>query len=284
MKSETEGSSALVISKEKSPELFTLGIDSGSLTAKAVIMNGNREILSANVVQLEFVSKQAVEEAITKTLTEADLELDDMAYIVSTGYGRRRFPLAGKTITEISCHAKGAHYFMPNAKTVIDIGGQDSKVIGLDQDGNASNFAMNDRCAAGTGQFMEVMARALRIELAQVGDMSLQAQNKLIISSMCTVFAETEVISLVAEGRDKADILAAIHSSIAGRVTGLVGRVGLRQPVIMTGGVAKNIGMVRALEKELGVSIFVPRDPQIVGAVGAALFAVDYALAGHRLK
>lgn len=259
--------------------LFTLGVDSGSLTAKAVIMDGNRQIVSHSVKQLEFVSEKAVRIAIENALATAGLELSNMAYIVSTGYGRRRLSFAGKAVTEISCHAKGANYVFPDARTVIDIGGQDSKVISVDTSGNVHNFAMNDTCAAGTGQFLEVMARALGVELEKIGELSLQVQTKLKISSMCTVFAESEVISLVAQGHTKEDILSAIHEAIARRISGLVGRVGLRQPVIMTGGVAKNIGVVCALEKELGVSISLPSEPQIVGAIGAALFALDYASA-----
>ena len=258
---------------------FTLGVDSGSLTAKAVIMDGNRKIVSHKVVQLEFVSEKAVKLAVEKALAAAGLELCDLAYIVSTGYGRRKLSFASKAITEISCHAKGAHYVFPDAKTVIDIGGQDSKVISIDSSGNVQNFAMNDTCAAGTGQFLQVMARALGVRLTKIGELSLQSQIKLTISSMCTVFAESEVISLVAQGRQKEDILSAIHEGIARRTVGLVGRVGLRQPVIMTGGVAKNAGLVRALEKELGASITIPKYPQIVGAIGAALFAQDHATA-----
>ena len=259
---------------------LTMGVDSGSLTGKAVIVDGNKRIVAHSVVQLEFVSEKAVRTAMNNVLASAGLEMTQIAYIVSTGYGRRKLDFADKTITEITCHARGANYLYPEGRTVIDIGGQDSKVIGVDIHGNTKNFAMNDRCAAGTGQFLEVMARALGVKLEEIGDLSLQATKKLTISSLCTVFAETEVVSLVAQDNKQTDILAAIHESIARRVSGLVGRVGLIAPVIMTGGVAKNIGMVRALEKELGVSIFVPDEPQIIGALGAALFARDYASNG----
>jgi len=258
---------------------FTMGVDSGSLTGKAVIMDAGKRIVAHNVVQLDFVSQKAVRAAMENTLASAGLEQKDIACIVSTGYGRRRLDIADKSITEITCHARGANYLYAEARMVIDIGGQDSKVIGLDADGNARNFAMNDRCAAGTGQFLEVMARALGVELEQIGALALESKKQLTISSLCTVFAETEVISLVAEGNDVRDILAGIHESIARRITGLVGRVGLLTPAIMTGGVAKNIGMVRALEKVLRITMFVPAEPQIVGAIGAALFAQDYAQA-----
>lgn len=254
-----------------------MGVDSGSLTAKAVIMDGNRQIFAASVVQLDFVSPKAVEEAINNVLAFSGLERKDITYTVGTGYGRRRLDFADKAITEITCHAKGANFVYPEGRMVIDIGGQDSKAIALDTKGNAINFAMNDRCAAGTGQFLEVMARALGFRLEEIGELSLKAQKKLEISSTCVVFAETEIISLVAQGEEKNDILGAIHNSIARRVGGMASRVGVLKPVIMTGGVAKNIGMVRELEKVLSVSIHVPKDPQIIGAIGAALFAQDYA-------
>lgn len=256
---------------------LTMGVDSGSLTAKAVIMNGDKKIVADNVVQLDFVSPKAVEEAIHNVLTFSGLQRKDIAYTVGTGYGRRNLNFADKAITEITCHARGANCVYPEGRMVIDVGGQDSKAIVIDEKGNAINFAMNDRCAAGTGQFLEVMARALGIKLEAIGELSLKAQKKLEISSICVVFAETEVISLVAQGEEKKDILRAIHYSIARRVAGIAGRVGVVKPVIMTGGVAKNIGMVRALEKVLNVPIHVPEDPQIIGAIGAAMFAQDYA-------
>ena len=269
-------SSLLAMSNADAIPPFTMGIDSGSLTAKAVIMDGNRKIVSHSVVQMGFVSQEAVRTAMDNVLASAGKSLEDIAYTVSTGYGRRRLDFADKTITEISCHARGAGFLLPEVRTVIDIGGQDSKVIAVETSGNAKNFAMNDRCAAGTGQFLEVMAKALEVDLDKTGELSLQSQTKLTISSLCTVFAETEVISLVAQGHSKADILAAIHQAIARRITGMVARVGLREPVMMTGGVAKNVGVVRALEKELGVSLTVPQECQIVGAIGGALFASDY--------
>jgi predicted CoA-substrate-specific enzyme activase len=256
---------------------FTMGVDSGSLTAKAVIINGNRQIIADNVVQMDFVSPKAAEKAINNVMVSSGLARKDIIYTVGTGYGRRKINFADKAITEITCHARGASFVYPEGRMVIDIGGQDSKVIALDEKGNVVNFIMNDRCAAGTGQFLEVMARALGFKLEEIGGLSLRAQKNIEISSICAVFAETEVISLVAQGEEKNDILGAIHNSIARRVVGMVGRVGLVRPLIMTGGVAKNIGMVRALEKVLNVSLHVPIDPQIIGAIGAALFAQDYA-------
>lgn len=265
-------------SRKEDSSLFTLGVDSGSLTGKAVIIDGNKRIVSHSVKQLGFVSEKAANLAIEEALAIAGLELSDIAYTVSTGYGRRRLSFAGKNLTEISCHARGAHFLYPEVKTVIDIGGQDSKVIAVDPLGNVQNFAMNDKCAAGTGQFMEVLARALDLELNEIGEMSLKSEADLKISSMCATFAESEVISLVAEGHSNEDILAGMNIAITGRMRGLVGRVGLRKPVMMTGGGAKNIGIVRALEKVLSTSIYVPDEPQVVGALGAAIFALDYAI------
>jgi (R)-2-hydroxyacyl-CoA dehydratese activating ATPase len=264
-------------SKSDGSSFYTMGVDSGSLTGKAVIIDGNRRIVSHSVKQLGFVSQKAVMMAIDEALEKAGLELDDIAYTVSTGYGRKRLEIAGKNLTEISCHAKGANYLYPEVKTVIDIGGQDSKVIAVDPSGNVKNFAMNDKCAAGTGQFLEVLARALDVELTEIGPLSMQSDADIKISSMCTTFAESEVISLVAEGHTTVDILSGMHKAISGRMKGLVGRVGLQKPVMMTGGGAKNIGLVHALEKTLGESIFIPDEPQIIGALGAALFANDFA-------
>jgi predicted CoA-substrate-specific enzyme activase len=266
------------VSKGKNSMKYVLGVDSGSLTAKAVIMNTNREIISSSVIQLGFVSKKALQEAINAALEKAGLSFEDIVYIVATGYGRLTYASANREITEISCHARGAHYLFPDVRTVIDIGGQDSKVISVGPSGNFTNFAMNEKCAAGSGKFLQVMASALDVDLDQIGQLSLQAQTELHISNTCTVFAETEVINLVAQEHTLPDILAAIHEAIASRMKTLIGRVGIVEPVMMTGGVARNIGLVKTLEKVLGVPIIVADNPQIVGAIGAALFAVDGSL------
>ncbi|MCQ6281674.1 acyl-CoA dehydratase activase [Bacillus sp. EB600] len=263
--------------KGEGTPFYTMGVDSGSLTGKAVILDGEKRIVSHSVKQLGFVSDKAVKLAIEEALEKAGLELEDISFTVSTGYGRKRLAIAGKNLTEISCHARGANYLSPEVKTVIDIGGQDSKVIAVDPVGNVKNFAMNDKCAAGTGQFLEVLARALDVELSEIGELSLKSDADIKISSMCTTFAESEVISLVADGNTTEDILSGMHRAISARMKGLVGRVGMQTPVMMTGGGAKNIGLVTALEKSLGVSIFIPDDPQIVGALGAAIFANDFA-------
>jgi len=192
---------------------------------------------------------------------------------VTTGYGRSSFPLAHKMITEITCHARGAFYICPETRTVIDIGGQDSKVIRLDKQGRNVDFQMNDKCAAGTGRFLEVMARALEVRLEDLGRLSRSAQRTIKISSMCTVFAESEVVSLIADNQPKEVIIRGLHDAIADRILGMVRRVGVEEKVTLTGGVAKNEGVVLALEERLGVKVFVPPEPQIIGALGAALLA-----------
>jgi len=271
----------IVMTGERHPNArpgdYVLGVDSGSLTAKAVIMDRNRRIISSNVAQLGFVSKKALQTAVDGALGLANLAFSDMAYVVATGYGRLAYADADREITEISCHARGAHYLLPDVRTVIDIGGQDSKIISVGPSGSFTNFAMNEKCAAGTGKFLQVMATALGVELEQIGELSLQAQNELHISSTCTVFAETEVISLVAQEHALPDILAAIHESIASRMLTLAGRVTLTEPVMMTGGVARNVGLVKTLERVLNIDINVSGDPQIAGAIGAAMFAADAA-------
>lgn len=251
------------------------GIDIGSLTAKTVILNDSQEILSSKVVQRQIVDEAAAKESLETAMQDAGVTKKDIAYTVSTGYGRGISGFGDKDITEISCHGRGAHFLNPSVRTVIDIGGQDSKVILLNAEGNVVNFAMNDKCAAGTGRFLEVMASALGVPLSEMGEMALKSNNPEHVSSVCTVFAESEVISLVAKGNETIDILAGIHEAIARRMHGLVKTVGVKIPVMMSGGVAKNIGVVRFLGKALGVEIMVPEEPQIVGAIGAALFALD---------
>jgi predicted CoA-substrate-specific enzyme activase len=213
-------------------------------------------------------------------LREAKIQKEELLGIVTTGYGRASFPLADKRITEITCHARGAFFVHPETRTVIDIGGQDSKVIRLDGQGRNVDFQMNDKCAAGTGRFLEVMAHALEVNLEDLGRLSRSATRTIQISSTCTVFAESEVVSLIAENQPKEVIIRGLHDAIADRLLGLVHRLGIEEQVALTGGVAKNEGVVHALEERLGVKLFVPPEPQIIGALGAALVARD--LASHR--
>jgi predicted CoA-substrate-specific enzyme activase len=249
------------------------GIDVGSLCTKVVLLDGQGEILSYKIIRSGASYQGAAEASFNEALTVANLDLAAINYIIATGYGRARVSFAHHHVTEITCHARGAKSIFPQVRTVIDIGGQDSKVIYVNEDGRPVNFIMNDKCAAGTGRFLEVMAGALEVDLDEMGAMSLRAQTETKVSNMCTVFAETEVISLLAQGCDKADIAAGIYEAIARRITGMVGQLGLKEPVVMTGGVAKSKGMVRALEKKLGAELLIPQEPQIIGALGAAIIA-----------
>jgi len=250
------------------------GIDSGSLTTDAVLIS-DREIVAYEIVPTGASNKKAAERAWRGVLEKADVKSDELAYVIATGYGRESIDFTDGTVTEITCHGRGVHYFFNDVRTVIDVGGQDSKVIRIDETGRVIDFAMNDKCAAGTGRFMEVMAGALEVELEKMGDMYGKAKTDVAVSSTCTVFAESEVVGLVASGYETPDIIRAISRAIAGRVAALAGRVGVHPPVAMTGGVAKNKGVVNALEERLRMKLKIPPEPQIVGAVGAALHAAE---------
>lgn len=254
---------------------FVLGVDFGSTTGKAVVLDADGVIRGSAVSSKGAVSDVGVREAMAAALAQAGVAERDLARAVSTGYGRRMLDVADRTITEITCHARGAVEMVPDVKLVIDIGGQDSKVIAIDPGGLVARFVMNDRCAAGTGKFLETLARAVNVELADMGPLALRAEHDVKISAMCATFAETEVISLLAEGVTKIDVLGGVHAAVAKRTVGMVSRVGLREPVVMTGGVARNAAAVHYLEQELGVTMVLPESPQLAGALGAALFALD---------
>ena len=253
-------------------DLITVGIDIGSLSTDAVVF-GNGEIISAVVVPTLSNSESAAILAYESALKSAGLTKDDISNVVATGYGRRSIDFADRAVTEITCHALGARYLFPEAHSVIDIGGQDSKVIRLSKDGRVEDFAMNDNCAAGTGRFLEVMARSLDADLDSLGKLSKLATQDVRISSTCTVFAESEVVALVAKGTPKEEIIRGLHTSVAERIYAMVARMRAEQPFVMTGGVAKNSGVVAALEERLNAKILLPEDPQIVGALGAAIIA-----------
>jgi len=250
------------------------GIDVGSLTAEVVILDDSK-ILCYTILPTGANSKKAAEKAMNEALNKAGLKSTDLDFSVATGYGRISVDFADKRITEITCHGRGAHYWDKNVRTVIDIGGQDSKVISLNETGRVLDFVMNDKCAAGTGRFLEVMAQALEVDLEQLGELSSRAKETVTISSMCTVFAESEVVSLIARGLSREDIAHGLHRSIADRTAGLVHRVGLIEAVMITGGVAKNRAVVQALNEKLQTKLIVPEEPQIAGALGAALLARD---------
>jgi predicted CoA-substrate-specific enzyme activase len=252
--------------------MITVGVDVGSISAKAAVMRENA-ILASEVLLTGYNARKAGRQAFDQVLAAAKITAEQVDRIVATGYGRNSVDFAHRAVTEITCHAAGAHYLDPTVRAIIDIGGQDSKAIVLDVNGKVKDFAMNDKCAAGTGRFLEVMARALELDLDAFGDLSLAADRAAPISSMCTVFAESEVISLIAKGERRANIIAGIHASIAARVVAMARRIGLRPPVMMTGGVARNIGVVRALEEKMGSALIVSDRAQVTGAIGAALIA-----------
>jgi len=250
--------------------LISVGIDVGSITTKAAVVKDG-EVLSHKFILTGYNARHAGEKVFENIIKNLEIELSSINKIISTGYGRNSVTIADKTVTEITCHAVGAHYLNPAVRSVIDIGGQDSKAIAVNDSGRVKDFAMNDKCAAGTGRFLEVMARALEVDLDDFGDFSLKADYPSKISSLCTVFAESEVISLISKGEKRENIIAGIHESIAARVAAMANRVGLKTPIMMTGGVAKNIGVVRALESKIGHKIEVSPKSQVTGAIGAAL-------------
>jgi predicted CoA-substrate-specific enzyme activase len=254
--------------------MVVAGLDIGSTSGEALILDGD-EIVAWSIVDTGYNSSRAAAHALEQALTQTSLSQHQLASIVATGYGRVAVDFADQQVTEISCYARGIHHLFPTVKTVIDIGGQDAKVVAVGPTGRPLDFCMNDKCAAGTGRFLEVMARALQLELEDLGPCALRAARAADISSTCTVFAESEVITLVAEGVDRTEIVAGICRAIARRIGAMARQVGVRPPVAIAGGVAKNVGVVRALEEVLGERLIVPQEPQIVGALGAALVARD---------
>jgi len=252
---------------------YFLGIDVGSSTTKAVILNSHDEVAGYSVVQTEANSTEAAERALERALLKANIDRETIKSSVATGYGRISVPFADKKITEITCHGLGAYHLYPGTGTVIDLGGQDSKVIRIGSGGRVIDFNMNDKCAAGTGRFLEVMAVRLKIPLDELGDLSLGAEQEVQISSVCTVFAESEVVSLVAQNYPKQEIVRGLHRAIVNRMWSLIKSVGIYGGVTISGGVAKNKGVVLLLEERLGQAVNLYDEPQIVGALGAALLA-----------
>jgi predicted CoA-substrate-specific enzyme activase len=266
--------------------MLTAGLDIGSVSTEMVILKDG-EVLCVQVIPTGSSSKRAAEEVFEKTCRKASLDRSSFDFIVTTGYGRKAvingqkngdMDIGDKAVTELSCHARGAFELDNEVRTVIDIGGQDSKVIKVGPGGRGLDFVMNDKCAAGTGRFLEVMARTLEVTVEQMGDIALSAGKTVAISSMCTVFAESEVVSLIADGCPKESIIRGLMDAVAVRVSGMAHRVGLERRVMLTGGVAKNGGVVRAMKEKTKTDIEVSDDPQIVGALGAAFIALDEAM------
>ena len=249
-----------------------LGVDIGAVSAKAVLLRDD-VILAYEVLDTGSNIGRIADEVVKKVLEKARIDFNDLNGIVATGYGRISVPFADKKVTEITCHARGVHHLIPEVRTIIDIGGQDSKGIRIDESGNVIDFVMNDKCAAGTGRFLEVMAKALELKIGDLGSIALESKETCQISSVCTVFAESEVVSLRAEGKAREDIIAGIHKSIASRIGAMISQIGKEEIVVLTGGVAKNKGVVKTMENELKTSVSIPDNPQITGALGAAILA-----------
>ncbi|MBN2040296.1 MAG: 2-hydroxyglutaryl-CoA dehydratase [Spirochaetes bacterium] len=257
--------------------MFFAGIDLGSTMTKAVIINSDEEICSAVIHHTGAEHRQLANEAMEEALAECDLDIDNITFIVATGYGRITVPFADTQVTELTCHARGVSALFPDAKLVIDIGGQDAKGMQINN-GRLIDFVMSDKCAAGTGRFFEIMANTLDIDIDELGNFSLKAENKVSVNSTCTVFARQEVISRLSEGESVEDVLAGIHDAIAVRTVRMLHKLKVEPDVIFTGGVAENKGVVQALENRLGCRIFVPENPMLTGALGAAVIAKEKAL------
>jgi (R)-2-hydroxyacyl-CoA dehydratese activating ATPase len=251
---------------------YFAGIDIGSTMTKVVIL-GDR-VVAALIGPTGAEHRKLANRVMEEALAQAGLRFEDLAYIVATGYGRINVPFADKQVTEITCHARGIHSLLPTVKTVVDIGGQDSKGIKI-KDGKVTSFVMNDKCAAGTGRFLEIIADSLGVPLEKLGEVSLSAERATPISSTCTVFAEHEVISQLATGEPVASLVAGIHESVATRVFALVQKLKIEPDVAITGGGAKNIGLVKALETKFGCPVLVPPEPLITGALGAAIIGKE---------
>ena len=254
---------------------YYAGIDSGSTSTDVVILDKDRNITASVIMPTGAGAANGAERALEEALKQAGLEREDLDAVVTTGYGRTAISDGDKSITEITCHARGAHFLDPSVRTVVDIGGQDSKVIRLNEDGTVKNFVMNDKCAAGTGRFLEMMAKTMEMSLDELSKVGLSYQEDITISSMCTVFAESEVVSLIAQNKPTDDIVHGLNKAVASKTASLVKRVGGEEAYMMTGGVAQNKGLVKTLEERLGTSLVISDKSQLCGALGAALFAAD---------
>ena len=257
--------------------IYAAGIDVGSTQTKGIILNDKFEIIARALTDTGAYVTRAAERCFVEALRKSGLKREEVAYVVGTGYGRYKVTFGDAQITEISCHARGASYLFPKTRTVIDMGGQDAKGIKIGIDGDVKDFVMNDKCAAGTGRFLASAAEALGMVLGDIGEISLKAKNPVRLTTVCTVFVESDIMSYLAQGKKTEDILGGVHSAIAARTISLIRRVGIEPEVTFTGGVSLNIGMVRALEEKLGMKLNVSPDSHFVGALGASIFALERA-------
>ncbi len=264
--------------------LYAAGVDVGSTQTKGILVNDRREIVARGLIDTGANVSRAAERVYELMLNETGVDDSEVGSVVGTGYGRYKVTFGDTQITEISCHAKGASQAFPNTRTVLDIGGQDAKAILVGPDGEVRDFAMNDKCAAGTGRFLGNAAEALGLELSEIGEISLKAKHPVRLSTVCTVFVESDILSYVAQGKKVEDILAGAHSAIAARTVALMRRVGIEEEVTFTGGVSRNVGMVQALEEKLAGGLNISPDAHFMGALGAALFALERAQGGVKRR
>ncbi|UCD54587.1 MAG: 2-hydroxyglutaryl-CoA dehydratase [Dehalococcoidia bacterium] len=257
--------------------MYFAGIDLGSTVTKAVIIDADSRICGRVIGPTGAEHRRLANKVMEEALEQADLPFDEISYVIATGYGRVNVPFADREITELTCHARGVVSFFPNVRVAIDIGGRDAKGLQI-KDGKLVNFVMNDKCAAGTGRFLEIVADALGLTVEDLGDISSKSTNKVKVSSTCTIFAQQEIVSRISEGVPLEDILAGLHDAIASRVARMVRRLKIEPDVVLTGGVAKNIGMVNAMKENLGCEVLIPEDPLLSGALGAALLGKEVVL------
>jgi predicted CoA-substrate-specific enzyme activase len=260
--------------------IYGAGVDVGSTQTKAVIVGEDRRIVGRSLIDTGANVSRAAEQAFLRALGDAGLSRDRVGYVVGTGYGRYKVTFGDAQVTEITCHARGAHFLYPATRTVLDMGGQDTKAIKVGPDGSVLDFSMNDKCAAGTGRFLSAAAEVTGLGLGEIGARALMAQNPVRLTSVCTVFVESDIMSYLAQKKTVEDILGGVHKAIATRTMSLIRRVGVEPEVTFTGGVSLNIGMVRALEAVLSVPVNVGAEGHYMGALGAALFALERAVAG----
>ncbi len=255
---------------------YAAGVDVGSTQTKAIIINEAEQIVGRALIDTGANVVIAAEQAFAQAIRDAAIQEQEVEYVIGTGYGRYRVTFGNAQVTEISCHGRGAVHMFPRTRTVLDMGGQDTKAIRVSPTGEILDFCMNDKCAAGTGRFLGAAAAALEIPLNELGSYALRAERSVRISTTCTVFAESEVLSWLGKGKKIEDILLGVHQSIAARSVGLLRRVGIEEEVTFTGGVARNIGMIEAINKALGLKVNVSEESHFMGALGAALFALDH--------
>ncbi len=255
--------------------MIAAGVDVGSTATKAILMDDNRRIVGRSLIKTGANVVKAAERVFAEAVRQAAIEEHDVLQVVGTGYGRYKVTFGHAQVTEISCHARGAAFLFPESRVIVDIGGQDTKAIRIARGGDVEDFCMNDKCAAGTGRFLEAAANTMGLSLDEIGPLSLQYRQVLKITNVCTVFVESEILAHLARGRAPADILRGVHLAIASRSVALMRRVGMEPEITFTGGVSRNAGIVSALEEKLGQKLNVSAESQYVGAIGAALFALD---------